>query len=328
MVTVMNDKLVFGQYYNTNSIIHRIDSRLKLLSLIVLMVVTFLIPFGDFILLGIFFAFIFLIIICSNVPIFKYLNSLRQIIFLLMFSFVFQLFIVKTGKVVLELNLQFSYLNIIIVILLFVLFIILRKYIPFKSLILIELIILSFYLFTLPLGVKPFSTTQLYIHEDGIKNALFIILRVLAIILIATTITLTTKPMDLANAIEWYLKPLELIKLKPSILAMMISIALRFIPTLFNETTKILKAQASRGADFKEGKLHEQIKQIVSLLVPMFVISFNRAIDLADAMEARGYIPGEKRTKLNKLSFQIRDLIAFIVLCGILALTIYWRVKK
>jgi energy-coupling factor transport system permease protein len=111
----------------------------------------------------------------------------------------------------------------------------------------------------------------------------------------------------------------------------MISIALRFIPTLFNETNKILKAQASRGVDFNEGKFTEQVKQIVSLLIPMFVISIKRAEDLADAMEARGYIPGEKRTKLVEMKFKVLDYISmFIVIilftllilgkCGVYAL--------
>lgn len=323
----MNDKMVFGQYYNTTSLIHKLDPRLKMFALVLLMVITFMIPFGDFILLGCLFAFICITIILSNVPILKYLNSLKQIAFLLVFSFAFQLFARKSGSVLLELNLSFSFVNIIVVSVLLILFILFRKYIPYKIFFLIGLAILSLYLFTLPMGVNPFATPTLYIYDDGLKAAAFIILRVLAIIIIATTLTLTTKPMDLASAIEWYLKPLELLKLKPSILAMMVSIALRFIPTLFNETNKILKAQASRGVDFKEGKLHEQIGQIISLLVPMFVISFKRAIELANAMEARGYIPGEKRTRLLKLSFKIKDLVSFILLLAMLGFVIFWRLR-
>ena len=121
----------------------------------------------------------------------------------------------------------------------------------------------------------------------------------------------------------------ELLKIKTSIFAMIISIALRFIPTLFNETNKILKAQASRGVDFNEGKLTEQIGQIISLLIPMFIISIKKADDLADAMEARGYVPGAKRTRLTQMKFKISDflvlgiiLILFVLLilvkCGVL----------
>ena len=163
-------------------------------------------------------------------------------------------------------------------------------------------------------------------YDSGLITGSFLVLRVFVIIIASTTLTLTTKPTDLTNAIEWYLKPLEALKIKTSIFAMMISIALRFIPTLFNETNKILKAQASRGVDFKEGSLFEQIKQIISLLVPMFVISFKRAVDLADAMESRGYIPGAKRTRVTKLSFHFRDLVSFVLVAGLLTTLIVLRV--
>ena len=320
----MNDKMVLGQYYNANSIIHKLDPRIKFFSLIILMIITFIIPFNSktplpgFITLGILFLFVLIIILLTNVPLLKYLGSLKQIAFLLIFSFAFQLFSNSDGAVVIPINFNLTYLNIIIVSALLLAFILLRKFLPFKMLLLIGLVVLSIYILTLPMGIAPFVSGVVNIREGGIYQGTFIVARVFVIILVSTTLTLTTKPMDLANAIEWYLKPLELIKLKPSILAMMISIALRFIPTLFNETDKILKAQASRGVDFKEGKLFEQIKQIISLLIPMFVISFKRAVDLADAMESRGYIPGAKRTRLNQLTFKIKDLVAFVVVVSTL----------
>lgn len=328
----MNDKMVLGQYYNTQSIIHRLDPRIKFISLILLMVTTFVIPFDSsnplpgFIMLGALFAFIFLIILLTNVPILKYLGSLKQIAFLLIFSFGFQLFANNDGSVVFPINFSFTFINIGIVLILLVLFFVFRKYLPAKLFIFILLIILSIYILTVPFGLDSFFNATVNIYEGGIYMGTFIVARVFVIILVSTTLTLTTKPMDLANAIEWFLKPLELIKLKPSILAMMISIALRFIPTLFNETDKILKAQASRGVDFKEGKLFEQIKQIISLLVPMFVISFKRAVDLADAMESRGYIPGAKRTRLTKLSFAFRDLVSFVIVLGLMVTTIVIKV--
>lgn len=326
MVIVMNEKMVLGQYYNGDSLIHRLDPRTKIFALIVMMVVTFLIPFNNFILLGSFFAIIFVVICLTRVPIIKYLKSLRQIGFLLIFSFIFQIFSKTSGTILLTLNLQFSYINIIVVLLTLIIYIFIKKYIPTKLLLFIGIIVLSFYLFTIPMGVSPFAEVTLRIYDSGVISGSFIIGRVLAIILVSTVLTLTTKPMDLSSALEWYMKPFEIFKLKPSILAMMISIALRFIPTLFNETNKILKAQASRGVDFKEGKLHERIGQIISLLIPMFVISFKRAVDLADAMEARGYIPGAKRTRLLKMSFSFRDLISLILILLILGFVIFWRV--
>ncbi len=328
----MNDKIVFGQYYNATSIIHKLDPRIKFLALILLMVTTFIIPFDTnnpvpgFIMLGGLFLFIFIIILLSRVPILKYLNSLKQIAFLLIFSFAFQLFSNHDGNIVFPINFNFTYLNIAIVVIIVISFFLLRKLLPMKLLIFIGLTVLSIYILTLPMGINPFASPIVNIYEGGLYLGTFVIARVFIIILVSTTLTLTTKPMDLANAIEWYLKPFELIKIKTSILAMMISIALRFIPTLFNETDKILKAQASRGVDFKEGNLFSQISQIISLLVPMFVISFKRAIDLADAMESRGYIPGAKRTRLTELRFKFRDLVSFIIVVGMLTTIIVLKV--
>lgn len=323
----MNDKLVFGQYYNTNSVIHRLDPRLKLFCLIIMMIVTFLIPFNDFILLGGLYFIILIIIILTKVPIFKYLNSLKQIAFLLIFSFIFQIFTGTDGKLLMEINCIFNWLNILIVIGVFVLYFLIRKFLHLKLLTFILTLGICIYIFTFSFGISSFTSLNLKIFEGGVKSGTFIIGRVLMIILVSTTLTLTTKPMDLSYGLEWYLKPLELLKIKTSILAMMISIALRFIPTLFNETNKILKAQASRGVDFKEGKLHEQVKQIISLLIPMFVISFKRAVDLADAMEARGYVPGAKRTKLLKLKFKLIDYICFFIIISIFLFVIIWRIK-
>lgn len=322
----MNDKMIFGQYYHTDSIIHKLDPRTKFISLILFMVLTFLIPFNNFILLGILALIILTIIMLTKVSLFKYLKSLKQIAFLLVFSFAFQIFSKKEGDIIFNIPLEFTYINISVVVIIWLLFIIFRKFIPFKFFVIIGLVVLSFYLFGLPMGVKPFATPMIHIYEGGLISGTFIISRVMLIIMVSTTLTLTTKPMDLANAIEWFLKPLEYIKIKTSILAMMLSIALRFIPTLFNETDKILKAQASRGVDFKEGKLHQQIKQIISLLIPMFIISFKRAMDLADAMEARGYIPGEKRTKLNVLTFKLSDYLSLFFLVTLLTLLIVYKV--
>lgn len=308
----MNDNIVFGQYINRDSFIHRLDPRVKLGVLFLLMVGVFLIPADNFILLSIALLIPLLMVCFSKISIFKYLRSLKQIAFLMVFSFVFQLFATSDGKVLLELPVNLTIINIIISVVLLIVYFLIRKYLPFKLLILIGLCAFIIYILRYPVYGNIFKNADIYIYEAGIVHGSFLVLRVFAIILASTTLTLTTKPTDLTNAIEWILYPLEKIKIKTSIFAMMISIALRFIPTLFNETNKILKAQASRGVDFNEGKLAEQIKQIVSLLVPMFVISIKRAEDLADAMEARGYIPGEKRTKLVQMKCKLSDYLVFI----------------
>ena len=158
-------------------------------------------------------------------------------------------------------------------------------------------------------GDVLWSYKKIAITDGGIYTAIFIAIRIVALLVISSLLTYTTSPTDLTDAIERLLSPLKIFKVDIHTFAMMMTIALRFIPTLFNETQKILKAQSSRGVDFKEGTLKQQIGQIISLLIPMLVISFKRAADLADAMEARGYIPGATRTKLNIMKSKLSNLI-------------------
>lgn len=327
----MNDSIVFGQYIYRNSFMHKLDARVKLISLVLMMIGVFLIPKDHFILLGIAFLIPILAILFSKISLFKYLKSLKQIAFVMLFSFVFQLIGNHNGELLLKLPIQFTIVNIVIVVLALIIYFIVRKYLPFKFLIFVLLLIGVTYLFQYPIYGHIIHSFDFLIYQEGVIHGLFLIGRVFVIILASTSLTLTTKPTDLTNALEWLLQPLEWIKIKTSIFAMMISIALRSIPTLFNETNRILKAQASRGADFNESSLKEQIGQMVSLLVPMFVISIKKAEDLADAMEARGYIPGEKRTRLVKMTFKVSDymvlgaiLLLFVLLilgkCGVYAL--------
>jgi len=138
-------------------------------------------------------------------------------------------------------------------------------------------------------------------------------LRLVVVVIVSTLLTLTTKPADLTLALESLLGPLRKIKVPVSELALMISIALRFVPTLFAETQKILKSQASRGVDITEGKLKDKVAQLISLLVPLFILSFKRADELADAMEVRGYVPGKSRSSINLLSWKQVDTILVIL---------------
>ena len=137
-------------------------------------------------------------------------------------------------------------------------------------------------------------------------------------IILCTILTATTKPLDLTLGIEKLLKPFEKIGLPAHVIAMMISIALRFIPTLIDETNRIMNAQASRGVDMQNGTLKEKISAILSLIVPLFVSAFDRADQLANAMEARGYDPSRPRTRYKTLKMTNVDYIglalAFLVL--------------
>lgn len=331
----MNNTMIIGRYYNANSIIHKLDARTKLISLILIMVGMFLIPFEtkipylSFIIMGCFFVMLVIIMLLSKISIFEFIKSYKQILFLIIFSFAIQLLFNKgaSKEVLYTINFNFTLINIIIVILAFVVFLVIRRFIKFKLILLTLLIVGSIILCQYPILDKPFNLTpSLNLYKYGLEFGIFTVARVIIIISFSTILTLTTKPIDISNAIEWLLKPLELIKIKTSVFAMMLSIALRFIPTLFNETEKILKAQASRGVDFKESSLGKQIIQIVSLLIPMFVISIKRASDLADAMEARGYVPGEKRTKLLKMKFRVFDYFGLIISISILIFGICSRI--
>lgn len=329
------NNIALGQYVDGKSIIHKLDPRTKLLSLMLLMVAVFLISkpidneFGklaSFVMLGGFALIILLIVLFTNISLIKYLNSLKQLAFLFVFTFIIQLLTPQGENILIpNLNLNLSIVGILIIIVWITLFIIFRKFIPCKLIVFLALTCLSIYILTFDLGYK-FGNFTLNLYEDGLFNGAFFFMRIFLVIMLSTVLTLTTKPTDLTSAIEWYLHPLTLLKINVSIFAMIISLALRFIPTLFNETQKILKAQSSRGVDFKEGTLKEQVSQIVSLLIPMLVISFKRAADLADAMEARGYIPGAVRSKLNVMKFKFRDLVGFTVTLIIFAIVIVFKV--
>ena len=165
------------------------------------------------------------------------------------------------------------------------------------------------------------------IYWDSFYQCGYIILRIILMIDLTMVLTSTTKPMDLTYAFEWYMTPLKVIKFPVHEIAMTLSIALRFIPTLLDETDRIMKAQASRGVDFNKGGLFKRFKAVISLIIPLFVSAIQRSEELSDAMEARGYDPRAKRTKYRKLTFSRRDIIALLfglaVFGGILYLFIY-----
>ena len=156
-----------------------------------------------------------------------------------------------------------------------------------------------------------FKIGFLKIYMEGVRVALFMILRLVFLIVGTSLLTLTTSPIELTDGIERLLKPIG--KNIAHELAMMMTIALRFIPTLTEETDKIMKAQKARGANFEEGSIVQRAKNLIPLLVPLFISSFRRADELAMAMEARCYKGGSGRTRLNELHFTKLDLIASII---------------
>lgn len=161
------------------------------------------------------------------------------------------------------------------------------------------------------------------IYEEGLIQGIFISLRFLYLILITTILTLTTTPIEITDGMESLLGPLKKVRLPVHELALMMSISLRFIPTLMEETDKILKAQMARGVDFTGGPIKDRFKAIVPLLVPLFISAFKRAEELATAMEARGYRGGEGRTKLRLLHWSFTDT-AYLVFLAILGLALLY----
>ena len=167
------------------------------------------------------------------------------------------------------------------------------------------------------------------IYWDAFYQCGYIILRLVLMLSLTMVLTSTTKPMDLTYAFEWYMTPLKVIRFPVHEIAMTLSIALRFIPTLLDETDRIMKAQSSRGVDFNHGGLFKRFKAVISLIIPLFVSAIQRSEELSDAMEARGYNPRAKRTRYRKLTFSWRDaiglLFGLVIFGGILYLFIIDR---
>ena len=173
-------------------------------------------------------------------------------------------------------------------------------------------------------GNEIFHWWILRITDDGLRMALFLAVRLIMLVFSTQLLTLTTSPIALTDGLESLMRPLKVIHFPVHEIAMMMSIALRFIPTLMEETNKIMKAQTARGADFESGNLIQRAKAMVPLLVPLFVSAFRRADELALAMEARCYRGGDGRTKLRQLRFTYRDWMAAgltaLLLAGIIVL--------
>ena len=256
--------ITLGQYYQTDSVIHRLDPRVKLVTTVLFIISLFIIDnFIGYIIAG---SFLVMVIKLSKVP-FKFMvRGMKSIVILLLFAVVFNLFLTP-GEV-----------------------------------------LVSFW--------------KLKITKEGLRLAAFMAIRLVFLIMGSSVMTLTTTPNNLTDGLEKLLNPLKIFKVPVHEIAMMMSIALRFIPILLEETDKIMKAQIARGADFESGNLIKKAKSLVPLLVPLFISAFRRANDLATAMEARCYRGGEHRTKMKPLIYQKRDRIAYTVAICYLALCI------
>ncbi|MCQ2552097.1 MAG: energy-coupling factor transporter transmembrane protein EcfT [Clostridia bacterium] len=249
--------ITLGQYFPGESVIHRLDPRVKIIATLAFLVSLFFIKSFSF------FAFAAVCLaICiklSGVP-FKFMaKGLKAIMLLILLTMVVNM------------------------------------------------------LFT-PGEVVIFSIWKITITKEGIYRAFFMAIRLVLLIFGSSLLTLTTKPIALTDGLERLMSPLSKLGLPAHELAMMMTIALRFIPTLLDETDKIMKAQTARGADFENGNLKEKAKALIPLLVPLFVSAFRIASDLAMAMEARCYHGGSGRTRMNEMKMKSSDAWAFVLL--------------
>ena len=257
--------IAFGQYYPSDSILHRLDPRIKILMTICYIVSTFLCK--NVLSFALLFVSAFLLVIIGKVPIKLVFRSLRPVLFVLAFT---------------------AFLNIF---------------------------------WTGGQGEPLYSKWIIQIYEEGIYNAIFIMVRIVALIIgTSMLLTYTTTPIALTDAIEDLLSPLKKLGLPVHEFAMMMTIALRFIPTLIEETEKIMTAQKARGADFTSGSLVQRAKALIPVLIPLFVSAFNRASDLATAMECRCYHGGDGRTRMTVRRIRFTD-VAYLVIAVLLGIS-------
>lgn len=318
-------KVVIGRYVPGSGFFYSMDPRTKIIALILLMIATFLIDSFALMLGAI--GLIVLLMMAGRIGIKRVYLGLRPLMFLLIFTFVFQILFNRQGEILLSRTVYYSFLSLALAVGLVVFWFFTKKFTRFKLFYFVIMVAGLYAIFTEIGNVSPFATGTLAIYEEGLSMAAFIMLRLIIIVTLSTILTITTKPTDLNLGLEHVLKPLKIFRINTEDIAMIISISLRYIPTLLDEANKIMLAQASRGVDFKEGKLKDKVMQIVSLLVPMFIISFKRSDELANAMEARSFTPGATRTRLHQLSWKRLDSVAIGIAFVALSLSIVLRIS-
>ncbi len=262
--------VAFGQYYPSNSFVHKCDPRTKILFLIVYVTAVFLSK--NFYALGGCAVAFLLIAAVSGVPFKSLLKSVRGVLFLLLFMAILNLFFYDGQTVLWE-----------------------WKFIS--------------------------------ITKEAIYFTVFLAVRLLLLVLGSSLLTLTTTPVSLADGIESLLFPLKLIRFPVHELALIMSIALRFIPILTDETGRIMNAQKARGANFESGGIVKRVKAVLPILIPLLIGAFRRADELGDAMDARCYAGSKVRTKYKKLTFTWRDFLVFLfgasLLTGVILLRVF-----
>ena len=261
--------VTIGQFVPTQSFLHKLDPRTKLIFILSYIGIIFFIQ--DFIGYFLLFAFTVIGMLVSKIPVSYYWRGMIPILWMILFTILIHLTMTKGGDVY-------------------------------------------------------FQWKWLTIYEQGVKQAMLISFRLLLLVFVATMLTLTTSPIDLTMGLQKLMRPLLLFRIPVHELALMMSISLRFIPTLLDETEKIMKAQKARGANFDTGPFYQRVKNMVSIIIPLFISAFKRAEELAIAMEARGYQGEKGRTRLRTIRFSWRDFLFFAVFISYFILV--WMVRN
>lgn len=318
------NNITIGQYVPGNSWIYKIDPRIKILTIIGMIVILFLIP-NIYIMLG-FLGLFTIMYLTTRLPIVKMLKGIKPVLFLATFTFVLQVIYNQSGNLIYTFEFHLGLYQTLIIIGILVIYFLTKKYIHLKFIYLLLMFIAVFYVQTFKFESFNWLNYDFKIYDAGLLKGGFILLRIVLMICLTSVLTFTTMNTEINNGLESLMSPLKIFKINVGTISMMISLTLRFIPTLTEETSKIMNAQASRGVDFNEGSLKQKVTQIVSLLVPMFVMSFKRADDLANAMETRGYIIDGRRTKLDELKLHLIDFISLFVLTLMIVGVIFARI--
>lgn len=264
--------ITIGQYYNGDSVVHRLDARIKIVLTLAFIISIFICK--SFPALGLMVLFTLIVVLISGVPLRMVLKSIKPIAIIVVFTSILNIFYVKGGTPLIDWHF-------------------------------------------------------IHISSNGVFTALFMAVRIICLVVISSMLTYTTTPTMLTDAIEKLLSPLKIFKIPVATLAMMMTLALRFIPTLIDEIDRITNAQKARGANLDDGKFIDRVKALVPIIVPLFVSSIRRAYELADAMDCRCYTGGPNRTRMKQMKLHTRDFIAIAVIvifvAGIILLNHFFR---
>lgn len=252
--------ITIGQFFPGDSVIHKMDPRMKLIITLVFIIVIFLCK--SFQALGLMVLTLIIIVLLSKIPVSTILKSIKPIAIIIAFTAVLNMFYVDTGELLLDIGF-------------------------------------------------------IHITTGGVNTAIFMIIRIISLVVATSMLTYTTSPTLVTDAMERLLSPIKFMRNSVHTVAMMMTIALRFIPTLIEEFEKITNAQKARGADLETGTLVQRAKALIPVFIPLFITSFRRAYELAFAMECRCYHGGEGRTRMKQMKLAARDIVALIVVIGV-----------